>query len=214
MSAAPSATAPPQPPRPSPPSLRTRKPDFFDRVHAFWQRVTEGLELQQLWAQFQTEARSGYRLYSRDVEARSAQPHPDVKATRWQTAKEFFWAILMKLSPAKRVILLLGLFMLLMGSIEFNTGNVQTTIDLRTIGGLLILLLLILETADRVVMKRDLEIAREIQTLVSAERSRPSTRPRYRFRYPSRQHRRRRLLRRRSPCRARQIPGRRSRRRR
>ena len=163
MSAAPSATASPQPPPPSLPPLRTRKPDFFDRVHAFWQRVTEGLELQQLWAQFQTEARSGYRLYSRDVEARSAQPHPDVKPTRWQTAKEFFWAILMKLSPAKRVILLLGLVMLLMGSLQFNTGDVRTTIDLRTIGGLLILMLLILETADRVVMKRDLEIAREIQ---------------------------------------------------
>ena len=35
--------------------------------------------------------------------------------------------------------------------------------DLRFFGGLLILLLLILEVADRVVMKRDLQIAREIQ---------------------------------------------------
>ena len=143
--------------------MYVRKPDFFDRIHAFWQRVTEGLELQQLWNQFQTEARSGYRLYSRDVEARGTQPQFGLKPTRWQTAKDFFWAILMKLSPAKRVILLIGLVMLCMGSFQFTMGNSQASLDLRTIGGLLILMLLILETADRVVMKRDLEIAREIQ---------------------------------------------------
>jgi sigma-B regulation protein RsbU (phosphoserine phosphatase) len=160
MSAAPPATAPPPPTRPP---FHTPRHGFFDRLHAFWQRVTEGLELQQLWAQFQTEARSGYRLYSRDVQARSPQPQPGVKARRWQTAKDFFWAILMKLSPAKRVLLLIGLVMLLMGSVQFTTGNTQSSLDLRSLGGLLILLLLILETADRVVMKRDLEIAREIQ---------------------------------------------------
>src|SRR3954469_12576834 len=160
MSAAPSFRQGPNTAPPIPPGQR---PDFFDRTRAFWQRVTEGLELQQLWAQFQTEARSGYRLYSRDVEARAPQPHPGSKATHWQTIKEFFWAILMKLSPAKRVVLLVGLVMLLIGSVQFTTGDVQTSLDLRTLGELLILLLLVLETADRVVMKRDLEIAREIQ---------------------------------------------------
>jgi len=158
MSAAPSYR--PGPPPPPPPG---RRPGFFDRVNAFWHRVTEGLELQQLWSQFQTEARSGYRLYSRDVQARAPERLPGAKANHWQTIKDFFWAILMKLSPAKRVVLLIGLVMLLMGAIEFTSGDVRTSLDLRTIGGLLILFLLVLETADRVVMKRDLEIAREIQ---------------------------------------------------
>jgi hypothetical protein len=163
MSAAPSAAAPPQPPRPTQPSIHPPRPDFFDRIHSFWQRVTEGLELQQLWNQFQTEARSGYRLYSRDVEARATQPQPGIRRGHWQTAKDFFWAILMKLSPAKRVVLLIGLVMLFMGAIQFTTGDTKTSLDFRTLGALLILMLLILETADRVVMKRDLEIAREIQ---------------------------------------------------
>lgn len=156
MSAAPSY-------RPTPPPPPGHRPRFFDRLEAFWHRVTEGLELQQLWAQFQTEARSGYRLYSRDVQARAPELQPGARASRWQTIKDFFWAILMKLSPAKRVVLLIGLVFLFMGSMQFTTGNVQTSLDLRTLGGLLILLLLVLETADRVVMKRDLEIAREIQ---------------------------------------------------
>ena len=160
MSAATSTSAPPQPP---PSSVPPPRPSFFGRLQSFWQRVTEGLELQQLWNQFQTETRSGYRLYSRDVQARATQPQPGIRPGHWQTAKDFFWAILMKLSPAKRVVLLIGLIMLVMGSVQFTTGDVQTSIDLRSLGGLLILLLLILETADRVVMKRDLEIAREIQ---------------------------------------------------
>src|SRR3954469_25727438 len=112
MSAAPSFRQGPNTAPPIPPGQR---PDFFDRVRGFWQRVTEGLELQQLWNQFQTEARSGYRLYSRDVEARGTQPQPRPKTTHWQTDKDFFWAILMKLSPAKRVVLLIGLIFLLMG---------------------------------------------------------------------------------------------------
>src|SRR5690349_10795880 len=107
MSAAPSVTShTPNIPPPPPPG---RRPDFFDRIGQFWQRVTEGLELQQLWAQFQTEARTGYRLYSRDV----GSPESGTRRSWWQTAKSFFWAILMKLSPAKRVVLLIGLFLLL-----------------------------------------------------------------------------------------------------
>jgi phosphoserine phosphatase RsbU/P len=163
MPAATSTTVPPNPPRPTQPPVQPQRQDFFDRIHAFWQRVTEGLELQQLWAQFQKEARTGYRLYSSDVESRSAQPVAGPKPSHWQTAKDFFWAILMKLSPAKRVVLLVGLIMLLMGSLQFTTGDMRTSLDLRTLGGLFILLLLVLETADRVVMKRDLEIARDIQ---------------------------------------------------
>ena len=33
-------------------------------MQRFWQRVTEGLEVSQLWSQFETEARTSYRLYS------------------------------------------------------------------------------------------------------------------------------------------------------
>ena len=50
------------------------------RVRSFWERVTEGLELDQLWSQFRNDTRSSYRLYSREVrpyeppDARRAQP--------------------------------------------------------------------------------------------------------------------------------------------
>ena len=44
---------------------------FGVRLHRFWRRVTEGLEVSQLWSQFESEARTSYRLYSRDVEAKT-----------------------------------------------------------------------------------------------------------------------------------------------
>ena len=132
-------------------------------MERFWTRVTDGLALQQLWSQFVTEARTGYRLYSKEVAAH--QPEPTERKHQWShTLADFFWAILMKLSPAKRVVLLIGLVLLIMGNIAIDTDKgTQVLIETRLIGGLVILGILILETADRVVMKRDLEIAREIQ---------------------------------------------------
>jgi phosphoserine phosphatase RsbU/P len=138
------------------------------RLQNFWRRVTEGLAVSQLWSQFESEARASYRLYSRDVEAKT----PEGLTTRGRhlhVIKEFFWAVFEKLSPARRVLLLFALILLLIPHTAFQLagqGNKVYSVefDLHFWGGLILLLLLILEIGDRVVMKRDLQIAREIQT--------------------------------------------------
>src|SRR5579863_8659191 len=80
-------------------------------VKQFWHRVTEGLELSQLWKQFSTDARSSYRLYQKDFNARAPQ---EGKGKGFlHTVQELAWAILEKLTPARRVLLLLGLVLLL-----------------------------------------------------------------------------------------------------
>src|SRR5579863_4238640 len=153
----------------SPPAPRPGQPNTFGvRLHRFWRRVTEGLEVSQLWSQFETEARTSYRLYSKDVEAKT----PDGltrRGRRLHVIKEFFWAVFEKLSPARRVLLLLALILLVIPhtAIEYTgqAGKVQASeFDFHFWGGLILLLLLMLEIADRVVMKRDLQIAKEIQT--------------------------------------------------
>ena len=138
------------------------------RLHQFWRRVTEGLELTQLWSQFETEARSSYRLYSRDVAAKTPEGLTR-RGHRLHVVKEFFWAVLEKLSPARRVLLIVALVLLVFPSGGFSyhdSGNDLHVIefDFHFWGGLLLFLLLMLEIADRVVMKRDLQIAREIET--------------------------------------------------
>ena len=137
------------------------------RWQLFWRRVTEGMELTQLWSQFETEARASYRLYSREVAAKTPEGLTR-KGHHLHVAREFFWSVLEKLSPARRVLLLVALVLLVFPSGGFNYGSAGNAhvveFDFHFWGGLLLFLLLMLEIADRVVMKRDLQIAREIQT--------------------------------------------------
>jgi sigma-B regulation protein RsbU (phosphoserine phosphatase) len=154
----------------SPPaqSPSTERPPIRVRLHRFWQRVTEGLEVSQLWSQFENEARASYRLYSRDVAAKTPEGLTH-RGRHLHVVKEFFWAVLEKLSPARRVLLLAALIMLVFPSGGFTYHDAEhelhvVELDFHFWGGLLLFLLLMLEIADRVVMKRDLQIAREIQT--------------------------------------------------
>jgi phosphoserine phosphatase RsbU/P len=141
---------------------------FGMKLRNFWRRVTEGLEVSQLWSQFESEARASYRLYSKDVAAKTPEGLTN-RGRHIHVIKEFFWAVFEKLSPARRVLLLLALILLVIPqfNFEFNRGGEKFSgggLDLHFWGALILLLLLMLEIADRVVMKRDLQIAREIQT--------------------------------------------------
>ena len=131
----------------------------------FWHRVSEGLEIHQLWSQFEKDARSSYRLYSAGLAEREDAP-PGFHRF-WHLAKALFWAILEKLTPARRVLLLLALILLFFpaGQVSYNgdAGPVRFQFNVNLWGGLLMFVVLLLELADRVVMKRDLEIAKDIQ---------------------------------------------------
>jgi hypothetical protein len=138
------------------------------RIERFWLRVSDGLKVDQLWKQFQTDARASYRLYSADVDVT-----PDPGVPKWKhylrLAAKFFWAVVEKLSPARRVLLLVAL-VLMFGPVGQATlrGSDGSTMyigfDSHFWGATLMLILLVLEVSDRVVMKRDLQIAKEIQT--------------------------------------------------
>jgi sigma-B regulation protein RsbU (phosphoserine phosphatase) len=147
-------------PQPGPPSRLTSSATHF------WQRVSEGLEINQLWSQFEKDARSSYRLYSAGLDDRP-QGQPGINRA-WHVTKALFWAILEKLTPARRILLLVALILLFLpvGGFTFADRGGQVHVvefDFRTWAGLLMFLVLLLELADRVVMKRDLEIAKDIQ---------------------------------------------------
>ncbi len=142
------------------------QPRFMVQLSQFWQRVTDGLELNQLWSQFHTEARASYRLYQRDYGARARQETQP--RTFFHTVQEFLWAILEKLSPARRVLLLIGIVLVIFPgggfSYQGKSGGVEVVeFNFHFYGGVVLFILLMLEISDRVVMKRDLEIARDIQ---------------------------------------------------
>jgi phosphoserine phosphatase RsbU/P len=144
-----------------------RGPNVVNNARRFWQRVTEGRQLNELWFQFRREAQTGYRFYRKDFDADEFAGMSKGKIFL-RKAQAFMWAILEKLTPARRVLLLVGAVFLILpsGGVQFEHGNqVQvTTPNFQFWGGVLIFIVLMLEIADRVVMKRDLEIARDIQS--------------------------------------------------
>ena len=149
-------------PAPSAPQTPTR-PALFERAGRFWQLVSEGRKIDELWNQFTADARSSYGFYGKDVDWDEVNKLPAWKRPL-RVAGHLFWAMMSKLTPARRVLLLLALVMLLMSGVKLQYNNSSVDFNLDFLAALLFLLLLSLELADKVIMKRDLEIAREIQT--------------------------------------------------
>jgi sigma-B regulation protein RsbU (phosphoserine phosphatase) len=144
------------------PSPLPPKANLGRRLDEFWKRITEGMELNQLWAQFRSDTRASYRFYSKEIDpSRTAGMKPGRRFL--YITEQFFWAILEKLTPARRVLLLLALILLIVGDISFHGEHTSVDFNTRFYGGVLMFLLLMLEIGDRVVMKRDLQIAKEIQ---------------------------------------------------
>jgi serine phosphatase RsbU (regulator of sigma subunit) len=135
------------------------------RPPGFWHRVSEGRNVDDLWSQFTADARSSYGFYGKDVDWEEIKKLPRWKRP-FRIAKQFFWALTLKLSPARRVLLVVALVFLVISGVHIGGNGHDNDVQINTefFSALLLLLLLSLELADKVVMKRDLEIAREIQT--------------------------------------------------
>jgi phosphoserine phosphatase RsbU/P len=126
-----------------------------------WRRLTAGLEIEELWTQFKTEAGESSRLYKQDVGERAGQREQSWKQP-FKIFGTLFWSILKKLSPARRLFLLLTMTLAFLSVIGFHFLVFTQEIEfILAFGGLLILLALVL--GDHISMKRDIEIAREIQ---------------------------------------------------
>src|SRR5689334_20785667 len=101
-----------------------RKPNMATSVRMFWQRVSDGMQVQQLWAQFHAEARASYQLYAKEVDWTRAQNESRRKRLR-RVAQGLFWAMMMKLSPGRRALFLIALVLLVFPGFEFRYENTQ-----------------------------------------------------------------------------------------
>jgi len=133
-------------------------------VSDFWTRITNGLALHQLWGQFKSDASESYGLYSRDVDWGAIPQKKGIKRF-FRSAWALFQVMLMKLSPARRLLFVLaaGLFFFPVIAIFLPHMKPEDAGDFYEFSAIALFILLALELADRVIMKRDLEIAREIQ---------------------------------------------------
>jgi sigma-B regulation protein RsbU (phosphoserine phosphatase) len=134
------------------------------KLSGFWQRISEGRRLDELWSQFTADARASYGFYMTDAVAEDMVNRRG-RPRFVRIAKTLFWSLVMKLTPARRVLLILACVLLVGSGFHFEfSKDVKGDFNFTFVTVLLLLLLLSLELADKVTMKRDLEIAREIQT--------------------------------------------------
>jgi sigma-B regulation protein RsbU (phosphoserine phosphatase) len=148
----------------TPPGVSEPPPAPHSRLGTFWQRVSDGRHIDDLWSQFAADARSSYGFYGKDVDWDEVNKLP-----RWRRpfpiVKQLFWALMNKLTPARRVLLLIAFGLLAASGFRFEVVHNNTVeFEYEFFAALLFLLLLSLELADKITMKRDLEIAREIQS--------------------------------------------------
>jgi phosphoserine phosphatase RsbU/P len=147
----------------------TPPPGTADRIRdgklsGFWERISEGRRIDELWSQFTADARASYGFYMTDAAAEDMVNRRG-RPRFVRIAKTLFWSLVMKLTPARRVLLILAFVLLVVSTFHFESSNDgKGDFNFTFITVMLLLLLLALELADKVTMKRDLEIAREIQT--------------------------------------------------
>lgn len=147
------------------------------RILDFYARDLTGEDVQRL---FTRDTRDAYRFFARDIDHRSIARLPWYRR-QWVHVRLFMRAVLLKLSPARRALYgvalgcsLIGVFKLFNGffGARGQMGPFEVWLPLPgwvegtgwLVWGLLFTnLLLLLELADRLSLKNDLEIARDIQ---------------------------------------------------
>ena len=137
----------------------------------FFESYTRGLTSRDVERLFTRDAPEAYRFFSRHIDLQSLKKLPWHKRTLVH-ARLFFLAFTLKLTPARRAIYGVALVTTVLGLMELFQGVrlflvphpvfANGTIWL-LLGFLLVNLLVMLEVADRLSLKNDLEIAREIQ---------------------------------------------------
>ena len=92
------------------------------RLGSFWNRVSEGRDLDDLWSQFAADARSSYGFYGKDVDWDEVNRLPAWKRPL-RIARQLFWAMMSKLTPARRVLLLVALILLFFSGFKFEFAD-------------------------------------------------------------------------------------------
>lgn len=133
------------------------------RIADFFDTYTKDLTSEDLQRLFTRDTREAYRFFTRGVQTDA------FKAMKWHRrllaqTRVLFMAVSMKLSPARRVVYGASLVLAAIGTLNLlqRVGPQRGTLVL-LIAFFLINLLVLLEVADRLSLKNDLEIARQIQ---------------------------------------------------
>jgi len=149
---------------------RARTPGLLDRIRSFFRNYTAGMNSRDLRRLFQRDAAHAYAVLTRE---HALEPEPKKGLRRWlHRARLAFLGLSYKLSPARRLVFALALVFLFLGftqnlEVAIDNGKVQILIDFSpfwfTLSFFALAYLLALELVDRVRVRDELEVARELQ---------------------------------------------------
>jgi len=131
--------------------------------------VFQDLRIADLFGTLEREFRELYRFYL-DTETRE-------RLEKMGRIPRAFWllgwlskSLLLKLSPARRLLLLLATVMSIMGWTHMTLMGYSISYDLRPWGCLLLLFILMLELKDKLLAKDEIQFARQVQLALMPER--------------------------------------------
>jgi hypothetical protein len=131
--------------------------------------VFQDLRFADLFGTLEREFRELYRFYL-DTETRE-------RLEKMGRIPRAFWllgwlskSLLLKLSPARRLLLLLATVMSIMGWTHMTLMGYSISYDLRPWGCLLLLFILMLELKDKLLAKDEIQFARQVQLALMPER--------------------------------------------
>ena len=164
-------------------AARRREEDFFEAY-------TKDLTSEDVQRLFTRDARDAYRFFARHIDEATFAGLPRMRRFALR-ARLLFLAFTLKLSPARRALFGVSLVVFVVGLLELFEGIELARLPLvpfllhvpvpalvwadgtgwLAIGFGLINLLVLLEVADRLSLKNDLEVAREIQLAMLPQRT-------------------------------------------
>jgi sigma-B regulation protein RsbU (phosphoserine phosphatase) len=137
------------------------------KIKSFYREFTAGVTRGELRRLFERDAAQAYRVLTREQDL-SREPAGRVK--RWFfRAKVLFLGLSFKLTPARRVLFGVSILAALLGLIRFNAviDSKQISVNFSSLWFLVsvvgLTFLLALELVDRVLVRDELEVARQLQ---------------------------------------------------
>jgi phosphoserine phosphatase RsbU/P len=175
------ASEPPNPRTPEPPTT-TMKSSGTDRAKEWFDTYTRDLSSEDLQRLFTHDTRDAYKFFSRGLDEDQVARLPWLKRIAVRT-RQVFVAFTLKLPPARRALYLGALLLAVIGILKLFRGFATMDVPFGTpffqismlvpawadgtfalvVSLLMVNLLVLLEVADRLSLKGELEVAREIQ---------------------------------------------------
>lgn len=149
---------------------RARSQGFIKRLESFFRDYTAGMNSHDLQRLFRRDAAHAYAVLTRE-HARDPEPKRGLKRFFYRTRLAFL-GLSYKLSPARRLVFAAAFIFLLLGltqdvEVAFDNEKMRIVLDFSplwfTLGFLSLVYLLALELVDRVRVRDELEVARELQ---------------------------------------------------